>query len=59
MLNNEDEQMLQELAMTRNIKHSTMVRYRTIINYYVESQGMTLVVIPRSEATRHLRRETQ
>ena len=42
MLNNEDEQMLQELAMTRNIKHSTMVRYRTIINYYVESQGMTL-----------------
>lgn len=42
MLDKEDERMLQEMAMTRNIRHSTMIRYRTIINYYVESQGMTL-----------------
>ena len=42
MLNIEDEQMLQELVQTRNIRHSTMIRYRTIIKYYVESQGLPL-----------------
>lgn len=42
MLNAEDEEMLQELVQTRNIRHSTMIRYRTIIKYYVESQGLPL-----------------
>ena len=42
MLNEKDEELLQELAHERNIRHSTMIRYRTIINYYVESQGLPL-----------------
>jgi len=42
MLNEKDEELLQQLCMERNIMHSTMVRYRTIINYYTESQGLPL-----------------
>lgn len=42
MISKEDEEMLQELAQARNIRHSTMIRYRTIIKYYVESQGLSL-----------------
>ena len=42
MLNPKDEELLQQLCMERNIMHSTMVRYRTIINYYTESQGLPL-----------------
>ena len=42
MLNPQDEELLQTLCLERNIMHSTMVRYRTIINYYTESQGLPL-----------------
>ena len=42
MLNPKDEELLQTLCLERNIMHSTMVRYRTIINYYTESQGLPL-----------------
>ena len=42
MLNEKDEELLQQLCLERNIMHSTMVRYRTIINYYTESQGLPL-----------------
>ena len=42
MLNPKDEELLQQLCQERNIMHSTMVRYRTIINYYTESQGLPL-----------------
>ena len=42
MLNEKDEELLQQLCLERNIMHSTMVRYRTIINYYTESQGLSL-----------------
>ena len=42
MLNPRDEELLQTLCLERNIMHSTMVRYRTIINYYTESQGLPL-----------------
>ena len=42
MLNDKDEELLQQLCLERNIMHSTMVRYRTIINYYTESQQLPL-----------------
>jgi len=42
MLNEKDEELLQTLCLERNIMHSTMVRYRTIIHFYTESQGLPL-----------------
>ena len=42
MLNPQDEELLQTLCLERNIMHSTMIRYRTIIHYYTESQGLPL-----------------
>ena len=42
MLNPRDEELLQTLCLERNIMHSTMVRYRTIIHYYTISQGLPL-----------------
>ena len=42
MLNPKDEELLQTLCLERNIMHSTMVRYRTIIHFYTESQGLPL-----------------
>ena len=42
MLNPRDEELLQQLCQERNIMHSTMIRYRTIIHHYTESQGLPL-----------------
>ena len=42
MLNEKDEELLQQLCLERNIMHSTMIRYRTAIKYYTESQGLPL-----------------